>query len=605
VNPSRAARGGFVNPWGSYHELGATDYLFKVAPYNRRVEQYPLPTFAPDFAALDRTAGSEAVQATWLGHATLLFQSGGLNFLTDPVFSRRASFVQFAGPARYTPAACKPEDLPPIHVVLISHNHYDHVDSGSIAALLRLEAAHLAAQQTRDAEAGLKAPSHTRPFAGTLFVCPLGVKPLLCSLGVGASHVVELDWWDAFTPGAATAAPAASEKAAAAASAAAPSGSGNTAPGTISHVVEHGTVHPAPPDHHIYGSCAPSGADAAAEGIDYVTAPTASCEAAAGSAGLAAAGAGAVAPSAAAAAAPPAGWLPRIVCVPAQHQSARTALDRNATLWAGYVVIVPTPAAAGAAAGATPGVLAGSAPGSASADAGVAALGGAAAPGGAPEPLHVPPRRDVRFFFSGDTGYRHVPDGTEPLSPAECVAPRCPAFAAVGERYGPIDLAALPIGAYSPRWFMSSFHVSPSDAVCIHRDIRARRSVGMHWGAFPLTDEPIEEPPLQLAAARRFYGLPDDAFVAVYPGHTVGTRSAVVVGRTVPITTADSGAASASAAGGGGTAGAAGAGAVGGAAAAPVRHASREPSALDRIADVASAVAAEARGSDSGAVSTA
>jgi len=78
--------------------------------------------------------------------------------------------------------------------------------------------------------------------------------------------------------------------------------------------------------------------------------------------------------------------------------------------------------------------------------------------------------------------------------------PTCPVFKEIGERYGPFDLACIPIGAYSPRWFMSAIHSNPEDAVNIHIDIRSRQSVGMHWGTFCLTDEPVWEPPEVLKA---------------------------------------------------------------------------------------------------------
>lgn len=158
---------------------------------------------------------------------------------------------------------------------------------------------------------------------------------------------------------------------------------------------------------------------------------------------------------------------PTVTCVPAQHQSARYGWDRNASLWCGYVMNTQ----------------------------------------GGP-----------RWYFSGDTGYRAVPHGAAPGSVQEESSPACPAFREIGERLGPFDLSLLPIGAYSPRFFMSSFHASPEDAVCMHVDVRSKRSVGMHWGAFPLTDEPIEEPVQRLQTALKRKGLTQQEFVAVKHG---------------------------------------------------------------------------------------
>lgn len=390
----RADDGTFFNPWQSYTEFGPTDFLFRVVPELRATKTYALPVVPVDWAAVANPV--DKVQATWIGHASFLVQAHGYNFLTDPVFSNRASPVQFAGPARYTPPACAVKDLPPVHVVLISHNHYDHIDSGSIAALLEKQRTDLEQAKRGTAPAGRHAP-----YTGTLFVCPLRVKPLLVSLGVQAHMIAELDWWQSFTPAA-----------------------------------------------HSTGGIVPE----------------------------AAAGAVAAIPRSGDLPTMPAG-LPRIHCVPAQHQSARTLWDRNKTLWCGYHVAV---------------------------------TGGAAS-------------TPSSFFFSGDTGYRNVPKGVAPLSAEEAALPRCPAFAEIGARFGEVDLALLPIGAYSPRWFMSSFHASPEDAVDMHIDVRSRRSIGMHWGTFPLTDEPIEEPPERLAAALRARGVACDAFVAVRAGATVGT----------------------------------------------------------------------------------
>ena len=86
-----------------------------------------------------------------------------------------------------------------------------------------------------------------------------------------------------------------------------------------------------------------------------------------------------------------------------------------------------------------------------------------------------------RFFFAGDTGY-------------------CEVFKKIGEVFGPFDLAAIPIGAYNPRWFMHPQHVDPSEAVQMHSDLKAKRSIGIHWGTFRLTNEHYMEPKLLLEA---------------------------------------------------------------------------------------------------------
>ncbi len=105
------------------------------------------------------------------------------------------------------------------------------------------------------------------------------------------------------------------------------------------------------------------------------------------------------------------------------------------------------------------------------------------------------------FLFVGDTGYS-------------------PDFADIGKRFGPIDLAAIPIGAYEPRWFMSEAHVNPEEAVNIHLDIRARYSVGIHWGTFQLTDEPMDEPPVRLKQALKNSDIPLDRFFVMQHGET-------------------------------------------------------------------------------------
>jgi N-acyl-phosphatidylethanolamine-hydrolysing phospholipase D len=106
-----------------------------------------------------------------------------------------------------------------------------------------------------------------------------------------------------------------------------------------------------------------------------------------------------------------------------------------------------------------------------------------------------------RFFFGGDTGYH-------------------PFFSKLGDRYGPFDFAAIPIGAYKPRWFMKDNHVNPEEAVKIHLDVKSKQTVAIHWGTFPLADEDYVEPALELGRAREAAGLTVNDFFSVQHGFT-------------------------------------------------------------------------------------
>ena len=127
----------------------------------------PLPTAVPDVEALRKNHHAPTV--TWVGHSTLLVQLDGVNLLTDPAWSERLGPLSgTVGVHRFTPPGIAFEDLPPIDVVLISHDHYDHLDEPTV-----------------------------RRLAGTfnpLFLVPLGIKAWLEARGI--SNVVELDWSD-------------------------------------------------------------------------------------------------------------------------------------------------------------------------------------------------------------------------------------------------------------------------------------------------------------------------------------------------------------------------------------------------------------------------
>jgi L-ascorbate metabolism protein UlaG (beta-lactamase superfamily) len=108
----------------------------------------------------------------------------------------------------------------------------------------------------------------------------------------------------------------------------------------------------------------------------------------------------------------------------------------------------------------------------------------------------------ARIFFAGDTAY-------------------APLFSDVRRRFGPIDLALLPIGAYEPRWFMQVVHMNPAEAVQAHLDLDASESIGMHFGTFQMTAEGIDAPLHALEDARRERNIPPSRFRTLGFGDSV------------------------------------------------------------------------------------
>ncbi len=219
----------------------------------------------------------------WVNHSTFLFQFQQFNVLTDPIWSKRCSPYQWMGPARKRPPGIKIEALPKIDLVLISHNHYDHLDIPTLKQLIKTD----------------------QPE----FIVPLGVASTIKKIG-GKVHS-ELDWWESAA-------------------------------------------------------------------INQL----------------------------------------KIKAMPANHFSSRGLFDRDTSLWAGFIL----------------------------------------------------ESKDIKAYYVGDTGYSNV-------------------FKEIGAREGPFDLACIPIGAYSPRWFMAPIHVDPEQAVQIHLDIQSKHSVAMHYGTFQLAED--------------------------------------------------------------------------------------------------------------------
>jgi L-ascorbate metabolism protein UlaG (beta-lactamase superfamily) len=134
-----------------------------------------------------------------------------------------------------------------------------------------------------------------------------------------------------------------------------------------------------------------------------------------------------------------------LICTPAQHRSGRSPWSFDSTLWCSWTLVSPT----------------------------------------------------KRLFFAGDTGYCAV-HSDDQFSHHDAPHPPCPAFKQVGELYGPFDLALVPAGCFKPRSVLSGQHSSPEDSLAIHRDVKSKRSLAMHYGTFrgqfSAQYEPVTEP---------------------------------------------------------------------------------------------------------------
>lgn len=159
--------GVFVNPQPMWNDVWGT---LKGA---MNVSDYASPQEPPPFERVDSerlaTPPPTGLRVTWLGHSMMLIEIDGHRILTDPFWGPRSSPLTWAGPERWYPPPLAVEDLPKLDAVLISHDHYDHLDYPSIMAL-------------KDHD--------------TTFVAPLGVAAHLEYWGVPAERIVEMDWWE-------------------------------------------------------------------------------------------------------------------------------------------------------------------------------------------------------------------------------------------------------------------------------------------------------------------------------------------------------------------------------------------------------------------------
>jgi L-ascorbate metabolism protein UlaG (beta-lactamase superfamily) len=287
-----------------------------------------------------RVEGDE-MRVTWIGHATVLVQTRELNFLTDPIWSDRASPFSFVGPKRVRVPGVRFEDLPKIDLVLISHNHYDHMDLSTLKRLWE-----------RD-----------RP----LIVSSLGNDSVMKNAGIPA---LALDWGRS---------------------------------------------------HYVVPACVRI---RSAEGVSNYADTVAKTE-------CAQAGA-------------------TVTVNRNHHWSSRWGTDRNRALWSAFTVKLP---------------------------------------GGA-------------VFYAGDTGWG---DGS---------------WVREAAAQGPYRLAIIPIGAYEPRDFMKTNHINPEEAVGIFEALNPQAALGVHWGTFQLTFEPIDEPRERLEALKRSRGIAPGRFIATEAGRS-------------------------------------------------------------------------------------
>jgi len=317
--PAHHTKDGFRNLYTERIGKGPFAFLkmkfFGDEPFaDQESQSHTIPIAKPLFSKLEQPG--EQAQITWLGHSSFLIQYHGINILTDPILSTRASPVSFAGPKRLVDMPIAYENLPDIDYVIISHNHYDHLDKRTISML------------------------GNQPY----YLVPLKLKDWFINEGIENNRVQEFDWWDqqSFMQFSVTA-------------------------------------------------------------------------------------------------------------TPSQHWSARGFFDRYDSLWAAWHIEIG----------------------------------------------------DFSFWFGGDTGYNDIQ------------------FKEIGDKFGAIDLALIPIGAYAPRWFMKQQHVDPDEAIQIHKDIRAKKSIGMHWGTFQLTAESIREPVERLEAAVKAGTIAEDEFITLAIGETL------------------------------------------------------------------------------------
>ena len=173
----------FMNPVPT--KVGGMSIFFKVGPRfllgtGGRTPDRPLGPFRTDPRVYATSPGS-GLRVTWMGHSTSLVEIDGVRVLIDPVWDQRAGPLRWAGPKRFFPATIALEDLPPIDVILISHDHYDHLGAETIRSLAAMP-----------------------QYRNVRWITALGVDRILVGLGVDPALCTALDWTGKATVGSLT-----------------------------------------------------------------------------------------------------------------------------------------------------------------------------------------------------------------------------------------------------------------------------------------------------------------------------------------------------------------------------------------------------------------
>jgi L-ascorbate metabolism protein UlaG (beta-lactamase superfamily) len=170
----------FLNPVPT--SIGGLGTIFKVLPrfLSNKAEKFPLKPLGPfrTDVAVYGTAPETGLRVTWMGHSSMLLEIDGVTVLIDPVWDERASPMRWAGPKRFFAAPLGLEELPPVDVILVSHDHYDHLGEATIRQLARLES-----------------------MRGARWVTSLGVGAVLRQFGVDPRRISELDWTESVAIG--------------------------------------------------------------------------------------------------------------------------------------------------------------------------------------------------------------------------------------------------------------------------------------------------------------------------------------------------------------------------------------------------------------------